>query len=608
MLGRGAPLPGPCRLTAGDSNGATIRGTYDCPTGEIVLELAEPSTATASVARTAKFGIRVRSGSPAADLLSELQARIRSREAEFEWTWLPRQPTPPPRANWLAAAECFFALLLLGVVVAIGRSYRRILVAASVAPLLLAALALALRFAAHAGPADIRAVMGDTRMGRAGWIAFFHFVYEFLPPLDDTIWNINRVVGALSVPLLYVVMRHRFADRMAAVGGAAALAVNPLIVRFSASDTPYVLVCAAFLGAIVTYDRYIESQSIGALALAFGLLTAAMQLRPEAAWLIVPAALLALAVTPPWRRLLRPAIAICVGLFIVVNAIPLIWAVSGHAQGEYWRNFTVVGTITESTWAVSDMTPRPLAALVVLGAFASLFFGRPGILWLVATLVANPFDFPASLTYEGVVYSQYANARYHIPAMYLACGLIGVGVAASLRLLQRVIHREVPAANLVTVGIICLAALPRVDLLRRMWTPQREYEIFRGGLTHVDPNCRVVTLAYTHDSGFTPFEYLVPRGVLDISAFLADPQGPCFVYYRTGNCYTLDLVPFPDRRDFEMNPACRAIEEKFALEPIAESEVPALPYRGELYARNTLPLGWYRLRPRTPDGDGSAPR
>ena len=46
-----------------------------------------------------------------------------------------------------------------------------------------------------------------------------------------------------------------------------------------------------------------------------------------------------------------------------------------------------------------------------------------------------------------------------------------------------------------------------------------------------------------------------------------------------------------------MNPACRAIEERFRLEPIVEAQVPALPYRGEVYVRDTLPLGFYRLRP-----------
>jgi hypothetical protein len=134
-----------------------------------------------------------------------------------------------------------------------------------------------------------------------------------------------------------------------------------------------------------------------------------------------------------------------------------------------------------------------------------------------------------------------------------------------------------------------------MDLLRRMWTPQYEYELFRNGLRRVETSCRIVTLADTPDSGWAPFAYLVPDTLLDIPRFLDAPPSGCVVYYRCGNCYTKDLVPSAERPSFEMNPACRQIEEQFDLVPIVEEAVPARPYRGEVYARDPLPLGFYRL-------------
>ena len=83
-----------------------------------------------------------------------------------------------------------------------------------------------------------------------------------LPRQDETIWTIDRLLGALAVPLFYLVMRKRFADPTAAVGGAAVLAVTPLLARFSASDTPYIPLCAALLGAVVAYDSFAESASV----------------------------------------------------------------------------------------------------------------------------------------------------------------------------------------------------------------------------------------------------------------------------------------------------------------------------------------------------------
>src|SRR5262249_6498123 len=147
-----------------------------------------------------------------------------------------------------------------------------------------------------------------------------------------------------------------------------------------------------------------------------------------------------------------------------------------------------------------------------------------------------------------------------VPAMYLACGLAGLAVATALDLVGRVLRRPLPAAGAVAVGIVCVAAAPRLDLLWRMWTPQREFEFFRAGLSRIDPGCQLVALLDTEDAGFIPFGYLRP-GMVDTAGFLAAPSGePCVVYYRGANCWALDAAPEPHPPDFEMNPTCHAIE------------------------------------------------
>src|SRR5262249_31112338 len=149
--------------------------------------------------------------------------------------------------------------------------------------------------------------------------------------------------------------------------------------------------------------------------------------------------------------------------------------------------------------------------------------------------IALPIVFPPDGRFH-----QYANARYHLPAMYLTCGLAGLGTAACLAWLGRLSRRQIPAAELLAIGVIGLAALPGMDLLQRMWTPQREYELFREGMAHVDPSCQIVTFENVMDAGFVPFEYLAPARLNDASDFLAHPSpGGCVVYYRCGNCYTL---------------------------------------------------------------------
>jgi hypothetical protein len=84
----------------------------------------------------------------------------------------------------------------------------------------------------------------------------------------------------------------------------------------------------------------------------------------------------------------------------------------------------------------------------------------------------------------------YAIARYHIPAMYLACGLAGLGVATVLGLMRG----RGRAARVVAVGIVCMAAAPHVGFIRRMWTPQLEFEFFLDGLREIPAECRLVTV------------------------------------------------------------------------------------------------------------------
>jgi hypothetical protein len=275
--------------------------------------------------------------------------------------------------------------------------------------------------------------------------------------------------------------------------------------------------------------------------------------------------------------------------------------------------FVLAGSLFGSPWADANTTPRLLLGLVILGAVAGVVQYRlRGVLWLGATLVALPLNTPA-VAGPGisgysvrpsmpVVVSQYANARYHLPSMYLACGLVGLGGAALMEALRRFRGRPIPAAGLVTAGIICAAAAPRFDLLQRMWAPQREFEVFRDGLHRIDPSCRVVTLLNTIDAGMIPFRYLAPERLSDLSEFVAAPTlDHCVIYYRCANCYAQDLVPWKDWATFDVNPACREIEERFQLDPIIETKIAALPFRAETYSRDPLPLGFYRVRERAAD-------
>src|SRR6185369_9176917 len=93
MLGNGAVLPGDCKLDSGNLEKTTIKATYACSGGDVVVALAHPAAAPANATRTEKFALWVERGTPPADLQSVLLSRIRERESQFRWIVYP--PTTP---------------------------------------------------------------------------------------------------------------------------------------------------------------------------------------------------------------------------------------------------------------------------------------------------------------------------------------------------------------------------------------------------------------------------------------------------------------------------------------------------------------------------------
>jgi hypothetical protein len=92
MLGKGARLPEGCKLAAGEVDHTVIEATYDCPLGEVVLELAHPSEAQPSDKETEQFVFTVLEGAPPVNLTDAVGALIRSHEDEFEWKWPAEEP------------------------------------------------------------------------------------------------------------------------------------------------------------------------------------------------------------------------------------------------------------------------------------------------------------------------------------------------------------------------------------------------------------------------------------------------------------------------------------------------------------------------------------
>ena len=399
----------------------------------------------------------------------------------------------------------------------------------AIVPAVLTLIGLGVRFVARAGVGDIRPVLGVGAMGfspRAGWSSLLCLVFAMSSRRTtyETIWAIHRLLGTLAVPLLYAALSQRFSKRSIAVAGAAALAVLPLAARFSATDTPYVPLCTAFLASIVALTHFRQTGSRSALAIGLVLLTASLHLRPDGPWLTVPALMLVLTVAPTQSgrafslndRDRRDPV-----LGPQCRAVAL--GPRRPQSGRGWQCACVHANelravrhaLRESVGRSRWMSPWPLSLLVGAGGLIALTMGRSGVGWVLATLIAMPLNFPAP--------AQYANARYHLPAVYLACGLGGIAAAQLAEWgARRYASRLDP--SLLAASLVFVAAIPRLDLLRRTWTLGDEFEFYRSGLQRLDPACKVVALLNGNDAGFVPTsDPNCAYRPADISEFLASP-------------------------------------------------------------------------------------
>jgi len=118
MLGRGAELPGGCRMTSGSVERDRARASYDCAGGTAEVVLGQPQAAPAGALPTDKFGVSVRSGSPPAGFVDALTDRIRSAEAGFRWSRLGE--TPIPHALDYSPVAKMWMILLIAVAVGMG--------------------------------------------------------------------------------------------------------------------------------------------------------------------------------------------------------------------------------------------------------------------------------------------------------------------------------------------------------------------------------------------------------------------------------------------------------------------------------------------------------
>ncbi|MDY0001745.1 MAG: hypothetical protein RBU30_10650, partial [Polyangia bacterium] len=196
-------------------------------------------------------------------------------------------------------------------------------------------------------------------------------------------------------------------------------------------------------------------------------------------------------------------------------------------------------------------------------------------------------------------------ARIQLIAMPFFCIAAGVGLSWLTERLTSLLGGRVLVAT-GSIGIIFAASVAIwPGQIGQVFTPQAEARAFRELLPRVPKGCLILSNSWMgRYIVWLPSYYLTARPDLkllraegpDIPPALREAK--CVVYFRSTACFDQSHVPeergSPTTADGKILP-CAALEDSLGLQPLALKEIPARPDCRQLFTRQRIPVGFFRV-------------
>lgn len=589
-----------------------------------------PVKALFCVSATMERGAEPGGACGAAFLEKMVREGVRKNPGTFTWfVARPNRPAKPSSAQsdsrwpelgqlWLVGALMLALLAALGTSLVRARPWRgegRAEVVGLAVCLLGAAGA---RLALEPFPADVwlSTSQGVWAVALNHWAAAYsavlHAVFLVSPPTLATAAAANVLLSCATVLAVYALATVLWKDRLMGLASAAVLAFQPISIRYAASDSPHVLYALCLiLSALFTLLWIRRGGYLWALQAA-GWLAVCVNTRDEA--VVAAGAVACVLAAKSLRRSparLRQLLA-AGGPMLVAAAYPLWVAVDAVLNKPKIARTNWLGLV-ESPFFLSPHSPVVVVALAAVGAAVVLArprLRRPGLAWGAAIyVICLPSIYITDAGWEHT-------HRHCLPSLAMLAVVAGLGLGWLLGPgLTRVVgalpaHRAWPWTRATLVlAVAATAALPNTDFLTKTWTHALELRFLQQNLGKVADGCTVVAVrqpdahvglnlfpVLSHEVG-RRHRWMEPRAFLDSRARLP----ACTVFIESASCHASHARPASAKDG--VFPACAAIMERHVMEPVASTTVPGLPYIGEVFTRDPVPLGIYRVlgkKPRTP--------
>ncbi|MEZ4265555.1 MAG: glycosyltransferase family 39 protein [Myxococcota bacterium] len=527
----------------------------------------------------------------------------------------------------LEATEALIALVLLGISVwAAAFALRRsasVLTDAGTSALRLTLLALGVGVALRllAPPLLATIFIGYKQTAQAATLlpishygvgsqALYHALFALFPVDHRVLIAANTCLGILTMPLAAALAARLHRDPRAATVMAWLVALTPLFIRNDTSEANNVPALFWLFGGLLLLEQHLATRRPFPLLLATPLLALAAIARPEMPLVVVATALAVLVsarARPRW-----PLLSVAACLFaaaITPHVLHIVGAITTLRSADSLPGIESAELARLPKRLLTLATPLKLS-LFPLGvtAAAALALVLPGaaprrVAWALALAAVIALAITA-------LDLDHANmARVHVPAALLLT-LIAAGALATVAG-----HIPRPALRGLPLALVLATALPSVATL---WAPTNEAaeERLIQAAEAALPDGEFLLLRPGSEDGrkrpqsrfthyhFPDYLFLPPARdamVRPLSGFIQAPD--FFVptwFFRGMRCYA-DFRPRgePPPPGSDELPACRAMAERFHLDPVIEWELPNagdvwIDYYGDA---PTLTVGLYRVSP-----------
>lgn len=448
----------------------------------------------------------------------------------------------------------------------------------------------------------------------------------------------NEVLGALTVPALYLTARTLRLDRTAALAGAVILAVLPGHVRLSASESRFVLATAATVWSMALTASAVRNKSLisGAAALAGWIL--ASQTRPEMIAVPLVVAPAAVVMAGGMKALWRPRILAAAGLFAALLFPWLSWVVHRALQGDgpvqmvtwhcvfhlRWAYLGTSDNVPAVTWFDGRFTPKILVAATLFGLMAAPWVHRTkqALFWSTGAL--------AGLAAGACFRQEFNSIRLQLVAQPFLAVLAGMGVSGLAATIVRVAMprrladqtRNQPALRLrleQTLGVIGSLAIGLLVwhgekiIIRTITAPQAEFLFLESVLPSIPPRCEILYpkgpgIYHTYQPFFLSDAPKIRQRWVQIESWKSaelDPTRPCKLWYRPVACYAGGQEGRPVEakpksrvavaRAHLMRHPCSDLESRLILHPYRTTLVSAVSSWGESYPGRLLEIGFFTM-------------